>query len=62
MTATEKVVNPSDGSVLAEVAMGGAAGIDLAVDAAEKAFPAWSALPPKGRALLLHRLLPYGSV
>lgn len=55
MSPTEKVINPSSGSVLAEVAMGGAAEIELAVAAAEKVFPAWSALPPKDRALLLHR-------
>jgi len=40
MSATGKVVNPSDGSVPAEVAMGGAAEIELGVTAAEKAFPA----------------------
>ena len=55
LTATSQVMNPSDGSVLAEVSMGGAAEIDLAVSAAEKAFPAWSALRPNERAVLLHR-------
>ena len=55
MSATGKVLNPSDGSVLAEVALGGAAEIDLAVAAAEKAFPAWAALRPNERAVLLHR-------
>ena len=55
MSATGKMVNPSDGSLLAEVALGGAAEIDLAVAAAEKAFPAWAALRPNERAVLLHR-------
>ena len=55
MTATGQVMNPSDGSVLAEVAMAGEKEIDLAVTAGAQAFPGWSALPPKDRALLLHR-------
>ncbi len=55
MTATAPVVNPSDGSVLAEVAMGGAEEIGLAVTAAEEAFPSWSAFHPSDRAQLLHR-------
>ena len=55
LNATGKVINPSDGSVLAEVSLGGAAEIDLAVVAAAKAFPAWSALRPNERAVLLHR-------
>lgn len=53
MTATERVLNPSDGSVLAEVAMGGEKEIELAVRAAENAFPAWSALRASDRAQLL---------
>ena len=55
MTATGQVMNPSDGSVLAEVAMAGEKEIDLAVTAGAQAFPGWSALAPKDRALLLHR-------
>lgn len=55
MTATAEVVNPSDGSHLAQVAMAGAKEVDLAVTAAAKAFPAWSALTPGDRAKLLHR-------
>jgi len=55
MTVTEQVMNPSDGSVLAEVAMGGAEEIDLAVAVGERAFPSWSALRPEDRAQLLHR-------
>jgi aldehyde dehydrogenase (NAD+) len=56
LTATGTVTNPSDGSVLAEVALGGAAEVEQAVAAAEKAFPAWSALRPNERAVQLHRL------
>jgi aldehyde dehydrogenase (NAD+) len=55
MTVTEPVVNPSDESVLAEVAMGGKDEIQLAVSAGEKAFPAWSALQAVDRAQLLLR-------
>jgi len=51
-----EILNPSDGSPLARVASGGAAEISLAVAAAQKAFPSWSALKPNERAVLLHRL------
>jgi aldehyde dehydrogenase (NAD+) len=54
-TKTEKVINPSDGSILAEVAMGGAREIDIAITAAERAFPAWVGLSPENRARVLHR-------
>jgi aldehyde dehydrogenase (NAD+) len=53
--AVEQVLNPSDGSPLATVGMGGAAEIDAAVSAAWKAFPAWSGLSPSERASKLHR-------
>ena len=52
---TDHVLNPSDGSTLATVAMGGAGEVDDAVSAACKAFPAWSALSPNERAAKLHR-------
>ncbi len=55
ITATEQVVNPSDGSILTEVAMGGTEDIHRAVTAGEKAFPPWSALEPADRAQVLHR-------
>lgn len=51
-----EVIDPSDGSVLATVAYGGAAEIDAAVQAAQRAFPAWAQTPPNARAVLLHRL------
>lgn len=53
---TGDVINPSDGSTLARVSLGGAAEIDLAVTAAAQAFPAWAALRPNERAVALHRL------
>ena len=49
-------ISPVDGSVLAEVARGGPAEVDLAVRAAAEAFPAWAELGPEGRAPYLHRL------
>lgn len=52
---TGQVLNPSNGSVLATIAMGGAKEVDAAVAAAWKAFSAWSALTPNERAAKLHR-------
>ncbi|HEX3628719.1 MAG TPA: aldehyde dehydrogenase family protein [Verrucomicrobiae bacterium] len=52
---TGHVLNPSDGSTLATIAMGAAAEIDEAVAAAWRAFPSWSALSPNERAAKLHR-------
>ena len=49
-------VSPIDEEPLAEVARGGAREAALAVAAAERAFPAWAALGPAGRAPHLHRL------
>jgi betaine-aldehyde dehydrogenase/5-carboxymethyl-2-hydroxymuconic-semialdehyde dehydrogenase len=49
-------VSPIDGRGLAEVARGGAFEVDLAVRAAEEAFPEWAALGPEGRAPFLRRL------
>jgi len=54
--ATAQVLNPSDGSILVNVSMGGPAEVDAAVAAARKAFPAWSALRPNERAVILHRV------
>ena len=55
MSPTEQVVNPSDGSVLAEVAMAGEKEVDLSITSGAKALPSWSGLSPQDRALLLHR-------
>ncbi len=49
-------LSPLDARPLAEIARGGAAEADLAVAAAEAAFPAWAALGPRGRAEYLLRL------
>ena len=48
--------SPIDGSLLAEVARGGAEEADRAVRAAHAAWPEWAALGPGGRAPYLHRL------
>ena len=50
--------DPGTGETLASVAAGGAAEIDAAVAAAQKAFrgPQWSGLPANDRAVILHRL------
>ncbi len=48
--------SPIDGTFLGEIARGGQAEVDQAVEAARAAFPAWAALGPKGRGELLHKL------
>jgi betaine-aldehyde dehydrogenase/5-carboxymethyl-2-hydroxymuconic-semialdehyde dehydrogenase len=48
--------SPIDGSLLAEVCRGDAGTADAAIAAAVRAFPAWAALGPEGRAPYLHRL------
>jgi acyl-CoA reductase-like NAD-dependent aldehyde dehydrogenase len=47
---------PYGRELLAEVSAASAAEVDLAVSAADDAFPAWAALGPEGRAPYLHRL------
>ncbi len=51
-----EVVNPADGSVLAEVPRGGAAEIDAAVLAARQAFVSWSRVPVADRAAMVLRI------
>lgn len=53
-TKTEHVINPSDGSIIAEVAMGGADEIEIAVAAGGRAFAAWAGLQPEERARTLY--------
>ena len=48
--------SPIDWAPLAEVARGGQAEVDLAVEAATAAFPGWAALGAEGRAVHLRRL------
>jgi acyl-CoA reductase-like NAD-dependent aldehyde dehydrogenase len=52
---TFAVENPKDGTMVAEVAEGDAADIELAVTAAERAFPAWSALTGAERGDIMQR-------
>jgi aminomuconate-semialdehyde/2-hydroxymuconate-6-semialdehyde dehydrogenase len=47
--------SPIDGSALAEISAGGQAEADMAIAAARRAFPAWAALGPEGRATILRR-------
>jgi aldehyde dehydrogenase (NAD+) len=50
------VLNPATGAKLAQVAQGGKAEIDAAVESARKAFGPWSALPGDTRARYLYAL------
>lgn len=54
--ATFDVFNPFDNSLLAKVAEARPADIDRAVAAARKAFPAWAAVSPSDRGVLIGRL------
>ena len=53
------VHQPYDRALYARVAAGGRAEAKVAVDAAAKAFPAWSQTTPAERARLLQRLGPH---
>jgi malonate-semialdehyde dehydrogenase (acetylating)/methylmalonate-semialdehyde dehydrogenase len=50
------VFDPATGAETGRVAMGGAAEIDLAVGAAQKALPGWAETPPLSRARILFKL------
>lgn len=50
------VKNPATGECLAKVPLSTAADVDAAVEAAQAAFPGWSATPPVQRARYLFRL------
>lgn len=54
--ATIDVLNPHDNSLITRVAEAKAADVDAAVDAAERAFPLWSAMPAAERGKLLLKL------
>ena len=54
--ATFDVFNPFDNSLLAKVAEAKPADIDRAVAAARKAFPAWAAISPSDRGVLIGKL------
>jgi len=51
-----ETVNPATQEVLAEVAEGGEAEVELAVAAAKDAFPKWAAMPAPQRAKLVRKL------
>jgi betaine-aldehyde dehydrogenase/aminobutyraldehyde dehydrogenase len=51
--ATEPVLNPATGEVIATVALGSSRDVDRAVDAASDAFGAWADTPPAERARAL---------
>ncbi len=51
---TFAVFNPADGSLVADIADGGAADALAALDAAAQAQPAWRDVTPRARANLLH--------
>jgi betaine-aldehyde dehydrogenase/5-carboxymethyl-2-hydroxymuconic-semialdehyde dehydrogenase len=51
-----EVISPIDQSVIAEVSRGGQREVELAVSAAQEAFPAWAELGAAGRAEHLRRL------
>jgi len=53
---TFDVFNPATGKVLAKVAEGDKADIDMAVKAARAAFPAWAKLPPAARSMILWKI------
>jgi succinate-semialdehyde dehydrogenase/glutarate-semialdehyde dehydrogenase len=52
---TLAVINPADESKVSDVAFGGRADADLAIEAAAKAFPAWKALTVYDRAKILKK-------
>ncbi|SAK66411.1 betaine-aldehyde dehydrogenase [Caballeronia temeraria] len=54
--ATLATLNPHDNSEIAQVAMAGREDVDRAVQAAKKAFPAWSAMAAADRGRLLLKL------
>jgi acyl-CoA reductase-like NAD-dependent aldehyde dehydrogenase len=54
--ATFDVLNPHDNSLLGRVAEAKAADVDRAVEAAHKAFPAWSRMSPSDRGRLISKL------
>src|SRR5581483_8420904 len=53
--ATYAVLNPATGEAIAQVAKGGAAETQQAIDAAERALPAWRALTAKERGARVKR-------
>lgn len=54
-TEFSNVYNPNSGEVIARVPVGGASDVDRAVQAAQKAFPAWADTPVVERARVMMR-------
>jgi betaine-aldehyde dehydrogenase len=54
--ATEEVVNPATGEVIAEAPLSTAEDVDRAVKAARKAFESWSRITPQARSEMLLKL------
>ena len=54
--ATDAIVNPATGATIAQAPSSSAADVDVAVSAAREAFPAWSALTPRARSEMLHKV------
>lgn len=54
--AVQDVLDPSTGSRITSIAIGGGAEVEMAFAAAQAAFPAWAAKSPVERAVFLHRL------
>lgn len=54
-SATFVVTNPANGEVLATVPKMGANETELAIEAAQAAYPAWRALTAKARSIVLRR-------
>lgn len=52
---TRTVVNPATGQVLGEVPLATAADLDLALEAAQRSWPAWRALAPQERGHMLRK-------
>src|ERR1700735_539982 len=53
---TLDVENPANRQKIAEIPRGAAADVDRAVQAASRAFPSWSKVPPRDRGRLLLRI------
>jgi len=49
------VYNPATGEVSGKVPLGGEAEVSAAIEAAQKAFPAWAAMPPLKRARVMFK-------
>ena len=51
-----EVINPADETAYATISLGSRADVDIAVDAARKAFPDWADTPIEARIALIEKL------